>query len=386
MTSPFTPGLRSLSPALLAALGFLLGTLGWRTSTVHASPPGTWTATGRMNQSHDRFSGALLPSGKVLVAGSWAASNSAELYDPSSGTWALTGSMHQGRSEFQAALLSNGQVLVAGGFTGTFPIAEAELYDPDSGTWSTTGSMNVKRENYALAVLPNGEVLIAGGATAQRFLGVTNTAEIYNPSTGTFSRTGSMNVARQGATATVLSNGKVLVAGGSQYINANAIASAELFDPKTGTWTLAGTMNVPRSQHIAAFLAANGMVLVAGGGDGWRFYTNSAELYNPATDTWTLTGSMSVARFGHSGTQLPNHQVLVAGGQSTQNLGCPPCGNIQSSAELYDPGSGAWIPAGNMTSVREHQFATLLPNGEVLEAGGAILTGGNTNTAELYMP
>lgn len=386
MASPFTRGLRNLSPALLVALGLLLGTLGWRTSAVHASPPGTWTATGSMNQSRDRFSGALLPSGKVLVAGSWAASNSAELYDPSSATWALTGSMHQGRSEFQAALLANGQVLVAGGFTGTFPIAEAELYDPGSGTWSTTGSMNVKRENYALAVLPNGEVLVAGGATAQRFLGVTNTAEIYNPSTGTFTRTGSMNVARQGATATVLPNGKVLVAGGSQYINANAIASAELFDPKTGTWTPAGTMNVPRSQHIATLLAANGMVLVAGGGDGSRFYTNSAELYNPGTDTWTLTGSMSVARFGHSGTQLPNHQVLVAGGQSTQNLGCPPCGNIQSSAELYDPGSGTWIPAGNMTSVREHQFATLLPNGEVLEAGGAILTGGNTNTAELYMP
>ena len=143
---------------------------------------------------------------------------------------------------------------------------------------------------------------------------------------------------------------------------------------------------MPAPSTFATLLAVNGLVLVAGGGDGYQFYTNTAELYNPATGTWSFTGSMSVARFGHRGTQLPDHQVLVAGGQSTQNLGCPLCGNIQSSAELYDPGSGRWIPAGDMTSVREHQFATLLPNGEVLEAGGAIRTGGNTATAELYKP
>lgn len=386
MKATLSRGFRNICLAVLVTLAFLLGTLAFRIFPVHASPPGTWTATGRMSQSRDRFSGTLLPSGKVLVAGSWAASNSAELYDPASGTWTETGSLLLGRSEFQAALLANGEVLVAGGYYGEFPTAEAELYNPATGTWSGTGSLNVKRENYALAVLTNGEVLIAGGATSERFLGVTNSAEIYNPSTGTFTRTGSMNVARQGATATLLSNGKVLVAGGSKFINGDAIAGAELFDPSTGTWTLTGTMNVARSQHIATLLAANGLVLVAGGGDGYTFYTNTAELYNPATGTWSLTGSMSVARFGHAGTQLPDRQVLVAGGQSTQNLGCPPCGNIQSSAELYDPASGNWIPAGNMTSAREHQFATLLPNGEVLEAGGAILTGGNTATAELYKP
>ena len=386
MKATFSRGARNISMAAPVTLAFLLGLGCWRISAVHASPPGTWTATGSMNQPRDRFSGVLLPSGKVLVAGSWAASNSAELYDPSSGTWTKTGSLLLGRSEFQAALMANGHVLVAGGYYGEFPTAEAELYNPSTGTWSGTGSMNTKRENYALAVLTNGEVLIAGGATAERFLGVTNTAEIYNPATGSFTRTGPINVARQGATATLLSNGKVLVAGGSKFINGDAIASAELFDPSTGAWTLTGTMNVARSQHIATLLAANGLVLVAGGGDGDQFYTNTAELYNPATSTWALTGSMSVARFGHSGTQLPDHQVLVAGGQRTQNLGCPPCGNIQSTAELYDSGSGRWIPAGEMTSVREHQFATLLPNGEVLEAGGAILTGGNTATAELYKP
>ena len=205
MKATLSRGGRNISLAALVTLAFLLGLGCWRISAVHASPPGTWTEIG---------------------------------------------SLLLGRSEFQAALLANGHVLVAGGYYGEFPTAEAELYNPSTGTWSGTGSMNTKRENYALAVLTNGEVLIAGGATAERFLGVTNTAEIYNPATGSFTRTGPMNVARQGATATLLSNGKVLVAGGSKFINGDAIASAELFDPSTGAWTLTGTMNVARSQHI----------------------------------------------------------------------------------------------------------------------------------------
>jgi hypothetical protein len=384
--------MRFLSPRrfryflLILPVAGVLASFILKTGSVHASPPGTWTAAASMNQSRDRFSGALLPSGKVLVAGSWSASKSAELYDPAHNTWTLTGSMITGRSEFQAALLSDGLVLAAGGDTGTFPTSKAELYNPSSGTWTATGSLNQARENYVLAVLPNGKVLVAGGATSERFLGVTSSAEIYDPGTGTWTRTGSMNQARQGATATVLSNGKVLVAGGSLFINADALTSAELYDPSTGTWTLTGSMNVRRSQHTATLLAANGLVLVAGGGDGYQFYTNTAELYNPATGTWALTGSMSVARFGHAATQLPDDDVLAAGGQSTQNLGCPPCGNIQSSAELYVPSSGSWVSAGNMTSVREHQYAVLLPDGEVLEAGGAVLNGGNTASADLYQP
>jgi hypothetical protein len=170
-----------------------------------------------MNQSRDRFSGVVLPNGKVLVAGDWPAVSSAELYDPVHNFWTLTGNMLQGRSMFQAALLSTGEVLAAGGYTGTFPTAKSELYNPNTGSWSATGNLNVARCNYVLAVLPNGKILVAGGATSERFLGVTTSAELYDPTTGVWTRTGSMKQARQSATATVLPNGKVLVAGGSVY-------------------------------------------------------------------------------------------------------------------------------------------------------------------------
>jgi hypothetical protein len=109
----------------------------------------------------NRFSGVLLPNGKVLVAGGWSGSglNSAELYDPARNTWTVTGSMIEGRSEFKAVVPSNGEVLTAGGFTGIFPTAKAETYNPATGTWSATGSMTVARSSYVLAVLPNGEIL-----------------------------------------------------------------------------------------------------------------------------------------------------------------------------------------------------------------------------------
>jgi hypothetical protein len=322
--------MRFLSPRRFRYLLLILPVAGvlasfiLKTSSVQASPPGTWAAAASMNQSRDRFSGALLPSGKVLVAGSWVVSRSAELYDPSYNTWTLTGSMITGRSEFQAAPLSDGLVLVAGGDTGTFPTSKAELYNPGSATWSATGNLNQARENYGLAVLPNGKVLAAGGATSERFLGVTSSAEIYDPGTGTWTRTGSMNQARQGATATVLPNGKVLSGRRKSVHQCGCANQRGIVRPLTGS------MNVRRSQYTATLLAANGLVLVAGGGDGYQFYTNSAELYNPATGVWALTV--------------------------------------------------------NMTSVREHQYAVLLPDGEVLEAGGAALNGGNTPSADLYQP
>ena len=126
----------------------------------------------------------------------------------------------------------------------------------------------------------------------------------------TFNTTGSMSVARSRHTATLLNNGKVLVAGGGG--GSSCFASAELYDPATGTWSTTGSMNVARSGHTATLLN-NGKVLVAGGTGGSLPFA-SAELYDPATGTWSTTGSMNVSRGHHTATLLNNGKVLVAGG------------------------------------------------------------------------
>jgi WD40 repeat protein len=141
-----------------------------------------------------------------------------------------------------------------------------------------------------------------------------------------FEETGSLATARYFHTATLLPNGKVLVAGGGG--NSGYLASAELYDPATGTWTATGSLHTARWIHTATLLP-NGKVLVAGGFD----TLSSAELYDSASGTWTATGSLANPRFSHTATLLPNGKVLVAGGELPYNV-------VLSSAELYDVGLG----------------------------------------------
>jgi hypothetical protein len=150
------------------------------------------------------------------------------------------------------------------------------------------------------------------------------------PASGSWTATGNLNIARYYHTATVLPNGKVLVAGG--WDGFNPFTSAELYDPALGTWTPTGSLNTARTLHTATLLPS-GMVLVAGGRDSSGQPSVSAELYDPALGTWTATGSLNTARDGYTASLLPNGLVLVAAGFATGFVSL-------SSAELYDPASG----------------------------------------------
>jgi WD40 repeat protein len=185
-----------------------------------------------------------------------------------------------------------------------------------------------------------------------------------------------LNNARQYHTATLLPNGKVLVAGGG---NPNAISSAELYDPFAGTWTATASLTTPRQSH-AEILLANGMVLVAGGYNTGTTYP-SAELYNPGTGTWTLTGSLSNARINYSVSMLLNGHVLASGGYTVN-------GSISGYpyvAELYDPNTGIWTTTVPANSRRAQHTTTILPNGKVLIAGGSDGVG-SVSSAELFNP
>jgi hypothetical protein len=168
-----------------------------------------------------------------LIAGGGYFGNRAEIYDPATGQWTITGSMTSAHWLHTATLLPSGKVLVAGGFGDSDVISVAELYDPATGTWTATGSMNIRRSEHTATLLPNGKVLVAGGSTDGGTPGVLSSAELYDPTTGTWVMIGAMSAGRFRHTATLLPSGKVLIAGG---INSSdePLSSAELYDVGLG--------------------------------------------------------------------------------------------------------------------------------------------------------
>ena len=349
-------------------------------SRIRAVGPNTFTlTTGSMDVARMYNTATLLQNGLVLITGGCStcvgnatAFASAELYNPATGTFALTGSMNVARFLHTATLLPSGLVLIAGGLTtggGWSGVPSAELYNPATGTFtltgSITGSMNVARQHFTATLLQNGMVLAAGGYGGM--YGITS-AELYNPATGTFALTGSMNDPHYGHTATLLPSGLVLIVGSF----AGYTSAAELYDPATGAFTLTGSMNTGRRGETAT-LVPGGLVLVTGGADD----SSSAELYSPAAGTFTLTGSMNAERENLTATLLPSGLVLVAGGAGGG------AANFLASAELYDPVTGAFTWTGSMTVARAYQTATLLPSGLVLIAGGED-SGGILASAEIY--
>ena len=299
----------------------------------------------------------------------------------------LTGSMATPRRFHTATLLPNGKVLVAGGENASYtPVASAELYDPSSETFSATGNLTVPRAGHTATPLNNGKVLIAGGYQVNGGDALSS-AELYDPTTGTFTAaTGSMTAARTYHTATLLQSGKVLISGGdviSYNTSGQSLASAEIFDPSTGTFNATGNMTVPRESHTATLLSS-GKVLIAGGSDGilgytptWTLYSSS-ETFDPSTGQFTAAGMMTTSRDWFTANLLPSGKVLVAGGASASQSGV--------TADLFEPSSGSFAATGNMTEPRFYQAASTLNDGTVLISGGSDYNTRAKSTAEIYDP
>jgi hypothetical protein len=224
----------------------------------------------------------------------------------------------------------------------TFPL----LLDP---SWAGTGSMATARNAHTATLLTTGKVLVAGGGTAS--------AELYDPATGTFSVTGSMVSARGNHTATLLPSGKVFVAGG---MGATFLASAEVYDPASGTFSAAGALATARDNHTATLLPS-GKVVIAGGLSSSGFLA-SVEVYDPAAGTISATHGLATARGFHTATLLPLGQILIAGGVAV------------TAAEVYDLVGGTF-PAGSLPVWVESPTATMLPSGKVLITGGEGVNG-----------
>jgi hypothetical protein len=307
-------------------------------------------------------------AGRCGVRVAWASSVYPAIVDPS---WVATGSMAAARGLHTASVVGTGKVLVAGGYSGSAALSSAELYDPTAGTFSATGSMATSRGQHTASVLSSGKVLVAGGQGAGN--AYLSSAELYDPTAGTFSATGSMATARDSHTASVLGTGKVLVAGGAGV--SALLSSAELYDPTAGTFSATDSMATARELHTASVLGT-GKVLVAGGIDNGADLS-SAELYDPTAGTFSATGSMANARDSHTASVLSTGKVLVAGGIDN--------GAGLSSAELYSPTAGTFSATGSMATARYEHTASVLGTGKVLVAGGENING-SLSSAELYDP
>ena len=329
------------------------------------------------------------------------------------GTFSVTGGMSVPRVAHTATLLYGGNVLIAGGysiFSGSVtPFPSAELYYPVRATFSPTGNMTATRAYHTATLLPDGRVLIAGGyySLANQGFIVASSAEIYDPGTNTFSETGPMSTPRMNHTATLLNDGRVLIAGG--LLDGHAIASAEIYDPLAGMFTPTGDMTIGRTGHIAILLP-DGEVFLAPGDDGPDYRT--ADIYDPASGAfhavnWHCSGStagsasllpngkvlftlqppegdfdsklatvydvstavfadtppMEVASYWPSSTILSNGSVLLTG----SNVGCE---EGSQGVEFYDAAAAAFFSLANMLAARSGHTATLLEDGTVLVAGG----------------
>jgi hypothetical protein len=348
-----------------------------------AQSPGTFTAGGSMITPRYGHTATLLLNGKVLIAGGRDANAStlvsAEIYDPETGSFSSTGEMTVPLNG-TANLLPDGRVLIVGLEYYSRAIAlrlTAEIYDPVSGTFSPAGSILRNQITCALATsLKNGKVLVGVG-TWWPPAGVQGVPPyLYDPSSDAFDMTGKyVTIANldEGVcpVQVLLADGRVLVTWESAY--------AEVYNPDTGTSVPTGDLSPTGSEGYTATLLTNGNVLVAGGD---TKPVNS--LYDPVTGKFTITGDMKTMRDEHTATLLPDGTVLIAGGVSD------PANHpaLPTHAELYQPDTGTFTETGDIIAARFEATATLLVDGTVLIAGGI---GSDFSTtpvaaAEIYHP
>lgn len=329
---------------------------------------GTWNATSNLTVARQYQTATLLPDGRVLVAGGntgGSAIGSAELYDPAPGSWKLTGGLIAPRTTHTATLLLNGKVLVAGGViggvNGSSYLASAELYDPAAGTWQATGSLATGRSAHTATLLPNGKVLVVGGVNGT---GVLSSAEIYDPASGTWSSAGNLTTIRVDHTATLLSNGQVLVAGGlTSYINRTYLATTELYDPALGTWTPTASMATARTVHTATLLTS-GKVLAAGGSNA-SGNVAGAELYDEGLG-FAAAWQPQIAT-----ATLQSGNRLVLTGSLFQGISQASGGNTQDSSSNYpvvqlrslDNDQVVFLPVDPAVGWSNTTFASLPTNG-----------------------
>lgn len=339
---------------------------------------GEWSEAPALGEVRGETSAVGLEGGGILIVGGGLgreALPAVERFDPDAGAWRAAEPLGEARRGHAVARLDDGRVLVAGGIDEGEVLASAELFDPAAGEWEPVEPMSEPRLGHTLTALDDGRVLAAGGAGGERPEGTEHiqaqvipgaSAEVFDPGTGEWAAASDMLAARYEHTATRLADGRVLLTGGLTVADDEVAPteSVELFDPATDTFSRAAPMEVGRSDHAAVTLADD-RVLVAGGDLGDRA-TGRAEVFDFEQGRWRGAASLARERRGHAATLLPDGTVLVTGGESVREGTRTSLG----AAERYDPEADAWNPAGEMSCPRSRHGQGRLPDGRVLAAAG----------------
>lgn len=299
--------------------------------------------------------------------------------------------MQTPRALHAAATLNDGRVLFTGGVDGTAVVTTAcEIYDPVANTFTAVASLLGPRAGHSAATLPDGRVMVVGGTTnftdiTTAATGSLNTVELYNPATNTWAAGPVIGGRRLVPSLTRLSTGRMLVAGGIEItvlfgipIGATSTNKAQLYNPTTNTWSNAANMPSGRAyHHDSQVTLADGRVLLSGGvlvpdllNAANSASIANADVYNPATNTWVAT-TMSRARTGHSATLLASGQVVVCGGAE----GLLSAAVALDAVARFDAATNTWVDLAPLTQPRAGHSAALLPDGHLLILGGGTTSG-----------
>ncbi len=348
-------------------------------SSVASAGTGKFVAGPDMKSRRERFAIVKMDDGRLLAAGGRAVglqaqsgnyNETAEVFDPGATRWEFTSDMSEQRRSPVLFELPDGRVMVAGGLSGQRePLASTEIWDPATGEWTFGPAMNRPHDLMGAVVLGDGRFLMIGGASKDAdglLIGLNAETEAFDPATGTWSDVAPMLERRASHSATVLGDGRVLVAGGGRA-DGPYLKTVEIYDPEADAWSEGAPMSRGRAFHTATLLP-DGRVLVVGG----KGKIRQAEIYDPEADAWSAAGETADPRSEHSATLLPDGTVLVAGGTG-----------YLATSEIYDPQTGTWSGGEDLGTGRYKHGAIVLDDGRTLIMGGTSKDG-MLATTEVY--
>ncbi|MFD7093336.1 Kelch repeat-containing protein [Streptomyces xanthophaeus] len=357
---------------------------------------GGWSAAGELPVPllywHGQYEGPVtLKDGRALAAGGagrlLVSLDGCAVYGPGPGGWTVTGPLVEGRRLHSLTALRDGRALAAGGVPGrqAFPwptVSRAELFDPGNGIWRATTEMTEARAGHSATVLGDGRVLVAGGQRRRsgRDMVTLATAEVFDPVHETWTATGGMTVARWHHVTVPLPGGRVLAVGGlvstALHSGAAALGLCEVYDPGTGTWEPTGSLRVARAVHQAVPLP-DGSVLAIGGepgraADDGRFHPYSlasTEIYDVTRGVWRPGPPLPWGRAYHRAVPTGDGVLVVGGTESA-------CLDVGFASTLrWSDGARRWSDAGPLATGRWAFGVTVLGDGRVLAVGGVSRVG-----------